>query len=395
MAIHADAARAYLDHASGPILEPRVRTAMAGALALDASPDGLHEAAREPALVLEGARTELAGLLGADDPDEVIFTSGSTEARNLAVKGLMAGNAALGGTVVVATTEHPALRSAARTAAERVVEVGVSQQGVLDPDEIRNAVDADTAIVVLHHGHEEIGTLQDLPPLVAAARAARSDVRIVIDAGATAGVLPLDVRGLDVDAVVVGGPSMGAPAWTGALWLRPGARMHPLIEGGTQELGKRAGAQSVPGIAALGAAAALRRADGAERAARMDALGGRLIESLVAIPHVRLNGSARARVPGHVQVSAAGVSGDTLAASLGARGVCVAPGSSCTGAAGRASQALQALGLDEAWTRSAILMTLGTQTTAEQIELAATAVAEEVERLRAMAPGGAMAARGR
>jgi cysteine desulfurase len=165
--------------------------------------------------------------------------------------------------------------------------------------------------------------------------------------------------------------------------------VHPLIEGGAQEGGKRAGEQVLPAAAGLGAAAAIAAAEGPGRAEAMRRSAARLAGALAAIPDLRLNGPRGARVPGNVHVSVAGVRGDTLAAALGARGVCLSPGSTCTAAAGRPSPALEALGLGPEWTRGAILASTGPATADEEIDHAAAIAAEEVARLRAMAPASA------
>ena len=191
---------------------------------------------------------------------------------------------------------------------------------------------------------------------------------------------------MDADALVVGGPALGAPAWAGALVVRPGARLHPLIEGGIEEGGKRAGPEALPAIAALGAAAELARAEMTGRGARMAALAERLTAGLLAVPDVRLNGPREGRIPGHVQVSAGWVEGETLALALAARGVAVSPGSACTAHGGKAAPVLEAIGLEPPWTHSAILLTLRWTTTEAEVDEAVAAFAESVASLRAMSP---------
>jgi cysteine desulfurase len=354
------------------------------------SPSSLHEWGRAPAEALARAREQVAALVGAD-PDEVIFTSGATEARNLAVKGMRAANAALCDGIVASAVEHPATLSACRSAARDGAAlrlVPVDGIGRIDPAALAEAVDGATALVCLVHGQPDIGTLQDLPALVAASRAARAEARIVVDAGETAGLVPLDVAALGADAVVLGGGSIGGPPWTGALVVRPGARLRPLIEGGLQEAGKRAGAEDVPGIVALGAAAAIAAGAIEESAARARALAERLTRGLLAVPDVRLNGDPdpAGRIPGHVQVSAGWVEGESLCLALAARGVAVSPGSACTADAGKAAPTLEAIGLTPPWTHSAILLTLRATTTEQEVDHAVAAFADAVAALRAMSP---------
>ena len=191
---------------------------------------------------------------------------------------------------------------------------------------------------------------------------------------------------MDADAVVVGGPALGAPPWAGALVVRPGARLHPLIEGGIEEGGKRAGAEALPAVVGLGAAAEIARAEMAARSARMEALGERLIAGLLAVPDVRLNGPRRGRIPGNVHVSAGWVEGESLALAMAARGVAVSPGSACTAHGGKAAPTLEAIGLEPPWTHSAVLLTLGHTTTEADVDVAVAAFADAVAALRAMSP---------
>ena len=167
--------------------------------------------------------------------------------------------------------------------------------------------------------------------------------------------------------------------------VRPGARLHPIVHGGTQEAGKRAGAENVPGIAALGAAARIARQEMTARAARSRELAARLTGGLLRVPDVRLNGHPERRIPGHVQVSVGWVDGESLCLALAARGVAVSPGSACT-AAGKAAPALEAIGLQPPWTHSAILLTLRATTTEAEVDHAVAAFADAVAALRAMSP---------
>lgn len=380
---------AYLDHASATPLDPRVREAMRP-FAGDAfgSPSSLHEWGRRPAEALERARGQVAALVGAGE-NAVVFTSGAVEARNLAVKGLLRGNRARGRHLVASAVEHPATLAACRTAEREGATldlVPVDGEGIVAAEDLAGALREDTVVVALVHGQPDIGTLQDVPALAAAVRARRPEARVVVDAGETAGLVPVDVEEMDADALVVGGTALGAPPWAGALVVREGARLHPLIEGGIEEGGKRAGPEAVPAIVALGAAAEIAAAEMAARAARMEALAERLIDGLLAVPDVRLNGPRRRRIPGHVQVAAGWVEGESLALAMAARGVAVAPGSACTAHGGKAAPALEAIGLEPPWTHSAVLLTLRWTTTEAEVDAAVAAFADAVAALRAMSP---------
>lgn len=383
---------AYFDHAAAARLHPEVRQVMVAALQdLWASPSAVHGEGARSAEALEEARRDVAALIGAA-PDDVVFTGGTTEARVLAVRGLRSANAGLGTHAVASTLEHPAVMWALRTGEREGLPwtaVGVDAEGRIVAADLAAAVRDDTALVCVHHGQGDIGVVQDVVALGAAVRRRRADVRIHVDACETAGVLPVDVAALDADALSLGGPAMGAPPWAGALWTRPGARLHPLLGGGLQEGAKRAGAEDLPGIVGLGRAA--RRARSAMQAdmMRRRAAAGRLAAGLLAIEGVRLNGPpVPERLPGHVQVSVEGVEGETLAVALAARGVAVSPGSACTAHAGKAAPALEAIGLRAPWTHSAVLFTAGPEVCDEEVDRAVAATRAAVAALRAMSALG-------
>ena len=382
-------APAYLDHAVATPLDPRVREAMLPFVGeVFGSPSSLHEWGRGPAEALERARRQVAELVGADE-DGVIFTSGAVEARNLAVKGLLRGNRSRGRHVIASAVEHPATLAACRTAEREGAEltlVPVDAEGFVAAADLAAALREDTALVALVHGQPDIGTLQDVPSLVGAVRALQPAARVAVDAGETAGLVPVGAAAFDADALVIGGSALGAPSWAGALVVRPGARLHPLVEGGTEEGGKRAGPEPLPAIVALGAAAEIAAAEMAGRASRMERLADRLIEGLLAVPDVRLNGPRRGRIPGHVQVSAGWVEGESLALAMAARGVAVSPGSACTAHGGKAAPTLEAIGLEPPWTHSAVLLTLRWTTTEAEVDAAVAAFADGVATLRAMSP---------
>jgi len=382
----------YLDAAAAVRPAARVLEAMTHAVAeLWASPSGPHPQAGAPAAALERAREDVAALLGAG-PDDIVFTCGATEARNLAVAGLLSANRHLGRRAVLTSVEHPAVTSTvlrlARDGVEHVT-VGVDRDGHVDPAALAAAVDERTALVSIHHGQHEVGAVQDLEALVGAARAARPEARIHVDAAETAGLLALDVTALGADAVTVGGPAMGAPAWSGALWVRPGAGLHPIITGGAQEAGKRAGPEDLPAIVGLGVAARLAREAMGARADRRRGLGARLAAGLLAVPGVTLNGPPpESRVPGNVHVTVARVEGETLAVALGTRGIAVSPGSACTADAGKASPTLLAMGVPPELAHSGLLLGVGDDTAEDEIDHAVAVFAEVVATLRAMSPVG-------
>ncbi len=378
---------AYLDHASGWPLSSAVRAAMTRWTEHVGSPGSLHEAARGPAEAVAAARDAVAALVGWPT-DTVIFTAGATEARNLALKGGLAARRADLTVIVADPLAHASTLAVARSLTRHGGElrlVAVDGDGDIAPSVLASAAGG-ADIVVVTHGQAEVGSIRDARALVAAARGAAPGALVILDAEETAGLLPLD-DGLGADLVAIGGRTLGGPAWAGALLVRPGTLLSPVIEGGLEEGGKRGGPHAVPAIAGLGVAAREASAGMGVRVARMRVASHSLAAGLLRVEGTRLNGPPPdRRLPGHVQVSAVGVDGEALALAMAARGVAVSPGSACTSGAGKASPVLEAMGLDEEIARSAVLLTAGPDTTADEVERAVTAFGEAVGILRGMAP---------
>ena len=378
---------AYLDHASAWPLSTAVLDEMHRWTAHLGSPMALHEQARGPADAIAIARGEVTALAGWQ-PESVIFTAGATEARNLALKGVVAAARADEPVIVADPLAHSSTLAVARSLTRHAGEVrmaGVDAEGHVDPHELAGLA-ADADVVVITHGQAEVGTIRDAALHAAAIRDAAPHAVIVLDAEETVGLMPL-ADALGADLVAIGGRCLGAPAWAGALLVRPGCRLHPLIEGGLEEGGKRGGPHDVPAIAGLGVAAREARDSMDDRVACMRESATLLAHGMLAVPGTRLNGPpVDQRLPGHVQVSAGGVEGEAVALAMAARGVAVSPGSACTFGAGKASPVLEAMGLDDEAARSAVLVTAGPHTTDAEVHDAVAAYAESVRALRAMAP---------
>lgn len=379
----------YLDHGAASPLLPEVQEEMQRWLAVTGSPMSLHEWARGPADAVEEARADVAALLGWH-ADTVVFTAGATEARNLAVKGAMWARGANTPVLVADPLAHSSTLAACRSLTRAGGELrlaNVDFQGYVLVSSLA-ALLPGADLVTITHGQAEVGTVQDGPTLVAAARRDADDAVLHLDAEETAGLLPVD-NGLGADLVSIGGRVMGAPAWVGALLVRPGTPLHPLVEGGVEEYGKRGGHHAVPAIAGLGVAARIARGEMQARTARLRTCADRLATGLLATPGVRLNGPPVAdRLPGHVQVSVAGVEGEALALGLAARDVAASPGSACTFGAGKASPVLEAMGRGDEAARSAVLLVAGANTTDAEIDAAVHAFAHAVAALRFMSPEG-------
>ncbi|GMA32015.1 cysteine desulfurase family protein [Litorihabitans aurantiacus] len=362
------------------------------------NPSSVHALGHDAAGALDTARRAVAGVLGARAA-EVTFTSGGTEGDNAAVKGLaLARRAAVGATrVVVSAVEHDAVLASAHwlaTLGFEVVELVVDGDGFVDPGEVA-AVLADggagVALVSLQLANNEVGTVQPVAEVAALTRAA--GVPLHTDAVQAAGWLPLAVGGLGVDALTLSGHKVGAPPGTGALWVRRGVRLEPLVHGGGQERGRRSGTENVPGAVgfavALGLAEAERVAavassgDGVDPVARerdafVAAVRGGVGPLLPAGRGLRLTGHPTRRLPGHASFVLGGVSGESVLLELEERGVLSSSGSACHAGSDEPSHVLTAMGLDRETAQTALRFSWSRSTTAAELATAATALTDAV-----------------
>jgi cysteine desulfurase len=379
----------YLDHAATTPMRPEAVAAMAPFLAgTYGNPSGGHAIARAAKTALEEAREEIAHLLGAR-PAEIVFTGGGTEADNLAVKGAAraARAAGRGDGVVTTTFEHKGvLASAHRLADEgfRVTEVGVGRDGVVELDALAAAIDERTAVVSVMLVNNEIGTIQPLDEIAAIVR--HRAPRAVLHTDAVQAVPWLDVASAaqSADLVAVSAHKFGGPKGCGALVVRDGVALEPLIEGGGQERGLRSGTSNVAGAAATAAALRVTSASRDADVARLAKLRDRLVDSLLrAVPGSVENGDRARKVAGNGHLRFTGVEAEALLVALDVEGVCAAAGSSCASGATEPSYVLTALGLTREEAAASVRLTLGYASTDGDIDAALAVIPAAVERLRA------------
>jgi cysteine desulfurase len=373
----------YLDNAASTLPAPEVREALARALLeLPANPASAHGAGAAAARALETARAEVAGLLRGG-PAELVFTSGGTEADALGVLG--AAGAARGRHLVVTAIEHPAvLRNAERLAARgfTLTVVPPSGSGCVSAERVLAAVGPETAVVAVMLVNNELGTVQPVAEIARGLRAAGRKAHLHVDAVQAAGVLPIDARALGADSIAISAHKLHGPKGAGALWVRPGARLDPLWDGGRQERGHRSGTENVPAFVAFGRAAVLCRAGqaGEAIAARRDELEARVWE---AVPQARPTVAGSPRAPHIASVLLPDLPAEPILHALEARGVFASAGSACASRTRGPSHVLAALGIDD---RAAVLrFSLSRLTTSDEVAAAATALREAVEEIRPMA----------
>jgi cysteine desulfurase len=378
----------YLDNAASTPLLPEVREAMLPYLGeVFGNPSSLHDWGDGAREAIETARGQVAGLIGAA-PEEIIFTSCGTESNNFAVKGLALAQQGRGKHVVVSAIEHFSVLHSAKTLEKwgfEVTEVPVDKYGLVDPEEVSEAIRQDTVLVSIMHANGEIGTIEPIKEIAKITKERK--VAFHTDAVATAGTIPVDVRELGVDALSLAGSAFYGPKGSGALWVRKGLRIIPLLDGGVQEGGRRGGTENVPAIVGLGKAAEIAGANMAARSAQLVPLRDRLLKELPErVEHVIITGHTTDRLPGHASFCVRFIEGEGMLMLLSSKGIAVSSGSACTSRALKASHVLIAIGLSHEIAQGSLLCTLGLDSTGEDIDYFLEALPPIVERLRQMSP---------
>jgi cysteine desulfurase len=380
--------KVYMDNAASTPLLPEVREAMLPYLGeVFGNPSSLHEWGDGAREAVDEARANVAELIGAS-PEEIIFTSCGTESNNMAVKGLAMAQQSKGKHIVVSAIEHFSVLNSAQTLEKwgfEVTEVPVDKYGVVDPEAVGRSIRKDTVLVAVMHANGEIGTIEPIQEIAKLTRELK--IPFHTDAVATAGTIPVDVGELGVDTLSLAGSQFYGPKGTGALWVRKGVRIIPLLDGGIQEGGKRGGTENVPGIVGLGKAAKIAKDNLALRANQLKPLRDRLLEKLPGrVEHVIITGHPQNRLPGHASFCVEFIEGEAMLMLLNSKGIAVSSGSACTSRALKASHVLIALGLPHEIAQGSILFTLGLDNTQEDIDYVLDTMPPVVDRLRQMSP---------
>jgi cysteine desulfurase len=371
----------YLDHAATAPVRREVLEAMTPYLtSVFGNPSSHHTVGESAASALEDARSRVARVLGMRTGD-IVFTAGGTEANNLAVKGIVLAVLAQGRRhLVVSAIEHESILESAeylrRFHGVEVTRVAVDGRGRIDSESLRHALRDDTALVALGHANNEIGTVQDLPRLIAVAHEA--SVPVHVDAVQSAGWLTL--AGSGADAIAIAGHKLGTPKGIGALGVRGRVPMEPLLHGGGQERGRRSGTENVAGAVGLATALELAEAERGAIAARVRGVTQRFIGAVrTLVPDAELTGDPHDRLPGTASFTFAGVSGEAVLLELERRGVVTSSGSACAAGSDEPSHVLLACGIDPQVAQTSVRFTFGREPLADDApERLAALVAESV-----------------
>ncbi|HXJ34225.1 MAG TPA: cysteine desulfurase family protein [Candidatus Eisenbacteria bacterium] len=374
--------RIYLDHNASAPLRPEVRAAMIDALGATGNPSSAHREGAHARMLVERARAEVAALVGGE-PSEVIFTSGATEANNLALRGTLAASGRRG--LVTTAIEHASVLETARELAAGgapLAVVGVDAEGHVAVADVTAACTADTALVSVGLANGEVGSVA--PVAAIAAGLAGRGLVVHTDAAQAAGRLPIDTGGLGVDLLSLSAHKLGGPTGVGALWARRGCALRAQSTGGSQERRRRAGTENVAGIVGFGVAAQLARAELAAAGSRMAALRDRLWEGLrAALPDIVRNGPAgEPRLPNTLNVTVPRCEGESLLVLLDLEGVAASLGSACAAGGAEPSHVLRAMGRSEAEARSGLRLSLGPATTDAEIDRVVAVVPRLVAQIR-------------
>lgn len=380
--------RVYLDYNATTPVDPTVLEAVLPYFAENyGNASSIHSAGQQARGAVDRAREYVAALIGAK-PAEIVFTSGGTEADNLAVFGVVAASPVQRKHVITTAIEHHAVLNACQALEKQCVEVtyvAVGPDGVVDAEDIRRALRQETILISVMHANNELGTVQPIEEI--GRIAAEADVCFHCDAVQSAAKLPVDVNRSSVDLLSLSAHKIYGPKGVGALYVRSGTPLQPQFHGGHHERDRRPGTENVAGIVGFGKASELARQRLTEDATRIGALRDRLEKTFLdQVLDARINGDASRRVPNTTNLTFPGAGGEALLIALDLLGVACSTGAACSSGAVEPSHVLLAIGLTQDDARSSLRFSLGRLTTVEEIDYVASVIPGVVNRLRALSP---------
>lgn len=377
----------YFDHISGTPIHPEVKAVMINYVNnYYGNPVSQHRLGDAASEALETARSQVANLVNAK-PQDIVFTSGGTESVNHAIKGVAMATYEKGKHIVTSNIEHQSVSKSLRMLMRmgyRVTSLSVDEYGRVDPRDVEKAIAKDTVMVSIMHANNEIGTLE---PIAEIGKITRDrNVIFHTDAIASAGVIPFDVDAMGVDLVSISANQFYGPSGVGALYIRPKTRILPLIEGGMQENGQRAGTENMIGIVGMGKAAELAKIEMTQRVKHLSTLRQAWIEKLKEVEDISINGHPTECLPHLVSFSVHYVEGESMILMLDEKGICASTRSACASGSLRASHVLLATGCDYAAAQGTLIFSFGIMNTREELDKAMDAFKESVVFLRNMSP---------
>ena len=380
--------RIYLDYAATTPAHPEVVKAMLPYFTEGfGNPSAIHACGQEAKGAIEESRDKIARLIGVQN-EEIVFTSGGTEADNFALKGVAYANESQGNHIITTPIEHHAVLEVGHFLEKRGFQITclpVDEYGLVDPDDVRRAITSQTILVSVMHANNEVGTIEPVAEIGKITREA--GVYFHTDAVQTAGHLPLNVDELGIDLLSMSAHKLYGPKGIGALYIRKGTKLVSFMHGGGQERKRRASTENVPGIVGFGRAAEIALQEMGEETERLTFLRDKLISGLLArIDHTRLNGHPSQRLPNNVNISISFVEGESMCLRLDLEGICASTGSACSTGSLEPSHVLLALGLPHEQAHGSLRFSLGKWTTGAEIDRVLDVLPRIVAKLREMSP---------
>ncbi len=380
--------KVYLDNAATTALSPKVLEKMMPYLTdIYGNASSPHSFGQTARIGVEHAREQVARAINAD-PSEIVFTGCGTESDNTVLFGVVERYAKKGDHIITTNVEHHAILHSCAALEKKGIKVTylpVDKDGLVTPEQVRDAITDKTILVSVMFANNEVGTIMPIPEIAAVCH--EKGVLFHTDAVQAAGHIPIDVKTMGIDMLSISGHKFHGPKGVGVLYERKGIRLPSYIIGGEQEKGRRAGTENVAGIVGLGEALELAVTNMSETSARMTRMRDRLIEGIEAtIPEVKLNGHRTKRLPNNVNFSIKYIEGESILLMLDMAGIAASSGSACTSGSLDPSHVLLALGLTHEVAHGSVRMTLGDDTTDEDIDYVLETLPKVAHRLRAMSP---------
>ena len=381
--------RVYLDHTAGMPVDERVLKAMMPYFSQNyGNPSSVHFFGNIARNAINEARARLAELIGAEKKEEIIFTSGGTESNNLAIKGVAYRNKAKGNHIITSSIEHMSVINTCKHLSKQGFEVTylpVDKYGIVDIQALEKGITDKTILVSIMYANGEIGTIEPIKEIGDLVHSKGAFFHV--DAVAAAGQIPIDVQKENMDLVSISSNDMYGPRGVGALYIKTGTRIQPVIHGGGQERGLRSGTENLPGIVGMGKAAEIAKAEMKHEAERLSRLRDKFAKGVLdSIPESYLNGHPTKRLPNNLNVRFSYIEGESLILSLDMEGVSCSSGSACTSKTLQPSHVLLGIGLKHEEAHGSLLFTLGKQNTEEDVKYVLDLLPRIVKRLRQISP---------
>lgn len=379
--------KCYFDHVATNPLHPLVFEEMVPFFKENfGNPLSLYESGVKARNAIENARSQVSALINSK-PSEIIFTSSGAESNNFALRGIALARQNEGKHIIVSRMEHHSILNSARFLEKSgfvVTYLPAAKYGVVDPGAVRKAITKETILLSVGHASSEVGTIQPIKEISKIAK--EHKVTFHTDGVATTGNIPVDVKDLGVDLLSMAAHQFYGPKGAAALYVREGLRIVPLIYGGIQEGGRRAGTENVPAVVGMGKAAELTKAEMGERTEHVKHLRDRLVDGVLAVENVYLTGHTTNRLPGHASFTVEYIEGESMLLLLAAKGMYVASGSACSSKALKASPVLLSMGIPASLAQGSIVFTLGRDNTDEDIDYLLAEFPSIIKRLREISP---------